>query len=103
MRKIKAKYYVESQISINKRDWKKYINFGQTNNAIKCENNVCMLQDVNTILEAWQAIINKASIEFKPTITLDGNKRQIEFIGTYTEEEYNAIVKAVALGRGLNE
>lgn len=103
MRKIKAKYYVESQISINKSAWKKYIQFGQTNNAIKCETHICMLQDVNTILEAWQAIINKASIEFKPTISLDSNKRQIEFIGTYTEEEYNAIVKAVALGRGLNE
>ena len=103
MKKIKAKYYIESRLSINKSAWKKYVRFGQTNNAVNCEHHINRLQEVNLILEAWQILCNKATIEFMPTITLDGIKRHVEFTGNYSEEDTDKLVRAVALGRGLYE
>ena len=103
MKKIKAKHYVEDQILLNKINWKKYIRFGQTNKAVNCEQHINRLQEVNLILEAWQILCQKASIEFMPTITLDGIKRHVDFTGDYSEEDTDKLVRAVALGRGLYE
>lgn len=103
MKKIKAKQYVEEQLSINKSAWKKYVRFGQTNNAVNCERHINRLQEVNLILEAWQILCEKASIEFIPTTTLDGIKRHIDFTGNDSEEDTDKIVRAVALSRGLYE
>lgn len=103
MKKIKAKKYIEDQISINKSAWKKYIRFNQTNNAVNCEYHINRLQEVNLILDAWQILCEKASIEFIPTTTLDGIKRHVDFAGNYSEEDTDKLVRAVALGRGLYE
>ena len=102
-KKINAKKYIEGQLAINKSAFKKYIRFGQTNNAVSCEYQINRLQEVNLILEAWQIICNKASIEFIPTTTLDGIKRHVDFAGDYSEEDTDKLVRAVALGRGLYE
>lgn len=105
MKKIKAKKYIEDQLSINISAWKKYIRFGQTNNAVNCEHHINKLQEVNLILEAWQILCQKASIEFMSTNTLDGIRinRRINFTGDCSEEETDKLVRAVALGRGLYE
>ena len=103
MKKIKAKKYVEDQILLNKLNWKKYVRFSQTNNAVNCEYHINKLQEVNLILEAWQILCQKASIEFIPTTTLDGIKRHVDFTGDYSEEDTDKLVRAVALGRGLYE
>jgi hypothetical protein len=103
MKKIKAKQYVEEQLSINKSAWKKYVRFSQTNNAVNCEHHINRLQEINLILEAWQILCEKASIEFIPTTTLDGIKRCVDFTGNYSEEDTDKLVRAVALGRGLYE
>lgn len=103
MKKIKAKKYVEDQILLNKLNWKKYVRFGQTNNAVNCEHHINRLQEVNLILEAWQILCQKASIEFIPTTTLDGIKRHVDFTGNYSEEDTDKLIRAVALGRGLYE
>lgn len=103
MKKIRAKKYIEDQLSINKSAWKKYVIFGQTNNAVNCERHINCLQEVNLILEAWQILCEKASIEFIPTTTLDGIKRHVDFAGNYSEEDTDKLVRAVALSRGLYE
>ena len=103
MKKIKAKKYIETQLSLNKSAWKKYVRFGQTNNAVNCEYHINRLQEANLILEAWQILCEKASIKFIPTTTLDGIRRHIDFTGDYSEEDTDKLIRAVALGRGLYE
>lgn len=103
MKKIKAKKYIEDQLSINKSAWKKHIRFNQTNNAINCEHNINRLQEVNLILEAWQILCEKASIEFISTTTLDEIKLHVDFTSGYSGEDTDKLVRAVALGRGLYE
>lgn len=103
MKKIKTKKYIEDQLSINISAWKKYVGFGQNSNAVNCEYHINRLQEVNLILEAWQILCQKASIEFMSTTTLDGIKRHVDFTGDYSEEDTDKLIRAVALGRGLYE
>jgi hypothetical protein len=51
--------FINIEIAKAKSDYKKHINFGQTNFAIAAEKRLKDLYQIKSELEAWEVVINK--------------------------------------------
>lgn len=54
--------FINLEIATVKKDYKKHINFGQTNFAIADEKRLKQLQQIKDILEAWEVCMSDNSI-----------------------------------------
>lgn len=82
--------FINLEIAKAKSDYKKFINFGQTNFAIATEKRIKHLQQIKSELEAWEVVKDaRKKLHFGFSYCKDIETNKIELIVSFTTEEKN--------------